>query len=268
MKDDHGRSGESVRACAGQQEPDSAASAKIRVSVTVVRDASDDESIADREPRTDGSDSRWHAAETPVSLAYALGESETVGAGGGRQRSAGGRETRRRPESNQVQGDSSWRCESTLRSHYSRLRTEIPRWDEHGRESGGKAAGLQSVEDHSADRAAVRPATRIGAIDGDRSISAAQSRFNSEAATAATYPEHDDREHRYATTFGAASQGHRDEHNGREDDASAGEQFGFRARSAAKVPGARGPAAKRHRRRGRGVKIHTLCLHRLSSRTH
>lgn len=162
-----------------------------------------------------------------------------MGAGGGRQRSAGDRETHRCPD--QAEGDdSSWRCEPALRSLYSRFRTEIPRWDKHGRESGGEAAGLQSVKDHSADRAAVFPATGIG------DLSAAQSRSDSEAATA-TYPEHDDREHRYAATFRTASQGHRDEHNGREDDASAGEQFGFRARSAAEVSGARGPAAKRHR---------------------
>jgi len=183
VRDNHGRSGESVCASAGQQKPDSAASAKISVPVTIVRDASDDESIADREPRTDESDSRWHATETPVGLARALGESETVGTGGGRQRSAGGRETHRRSESHQAQGESSWRCEPALRSFHSRFRTEIPRWHQHGRESGGEAAGLQSVQDHSADRAAVRP-TGIGTVDGDRSLPAAQSRSDSEAATA------------------------------------------------------------------------------------
>lgn len=51
VKDDHGQSKESVRASAGQQEPDSAAAAKTRVPVTIVRGASADrESIADREP--------------------------------------------------------------------------------------------------------------------------------------------------------------------------------------------------------------------------
>lgn len=235
LTNDHGRSREPVRASAGQQEPDSAAGAKIRVPVTV-REPSAVKSIADRESRADESDGRRHVAQTNVGVARALGEPEAVGAGGERSRSAGDRETRRRPEPDQAQGSGDpRRSESALRSSDPRHQTATPRRDERGRESGGEAAGLQSVEDHSTGRAVARPAPGLDVTDGAETASAAQSRSDSEAATAAaaatTYVVLDGREYRHAATIGTASQGYRDEHDRRET--SAGEQFGFRCGSAA-----------------------------------
>lgn len=166
-----------------------------------------------------------------------------MGAGGGRQRPASGRETRRRrSESDQIQG-SDTRHEPVVRTH-SHVREKILRRNEHEHEPERETAGLHRVEDRSADRTSARAATGAAyRITGTRQ-SAAQSRSDSEAA--ANDGRRDvGRKHRHAATIGAAGQGHRDGYYRSEDDAPAREQFGFWTGGSVTVSRTRGLAAER-----------------------